>query len=200
MNILNFLDETVKRFPQKTAIAYKETAYSFSELSHQAKCLAHRIIQSGQSNGPVAVFVNRDADTAILFLAALYSGNYYIPIDPDMPEKKINIILSDANPKVVLCAAENKTTLEQIHYNGMIFTLEDRMPSECQPCTDINESSPAYMVYTSGSTGKPKGVLKSHGAVISFISAFSQHFQLGSDEIIGNQTQFFSMPLLKIFI
>ena len=47
------------------------------------------------------------------------------------------------------------------------------------------------MVYTSGSTGKPKGVLKSHGAVISFIDAFAETFDLGPEEILGNQNPFF---------
>lgn len=32
---------------------------------------------------------------------------------------------------------------------------------------------------------------KAHGAVISFIMAYSSYFHLGSDEIIGNQTPFF---------
>lgn len=108
MNILNFFEETVQRFPQKTAIAYKEISYSFSDLSHQAKCLAERILQAGQTGKPVGVFVNRGADTAVLFLAVLYSGNYYIPIDPDMPSAKISSILTDAEPSVILCGEENK--------------------------------------------------------------------------------------------
>ena len=47
------------------------------------------------------------------------------------------------------------------------------------------------MVYTSGSTGKPKGVLKSHGAVMSFIEAYTEAFDLTDSEIIGNQTPLF---------
>ena len=47
------------------------------------------------------------------------------------------------------------------------------------------------MVYTSGSTGRPKGVLKSQGAVISFIDAFAKTFDLGPEEIWGNQNPFF---------
>lgn len=191
MNILKFFEETVQRFPQKTAIAYKEISYSFSELSHQAKCLAERILQAGQTGKPVGVFVNRGADTAVLFLAVLYSGNYYIPIDPDMPSAKISSILTDAEPSVILCGEENKPVLEEIHYSGTIYTLDDRSSEECPVCESIDVDSPAYMVYTSGSTGKPKGVLKSHGAVISFIMAYSSYFHLGSDEIIGNQTPFF---------
>lgn len=97
MNILNFFEETVQRFPQKTAIAYKEISYSFSDLSHQAKCLAERILQAGQTGKPVGVFVNRGADTAVLFLAVLYSGNYYIPIDPDMPSPRFHPFLQMLN-------------------------------------------------------------------------------------------------------
>lgn len=191
MNILDLFEETVKRFPEKTALAYKDVSYSFSDLSHQAKCLADRIAQTGQKNRPVAVFVNRGADTAVLFFAVLYSGNFYIPIDPDMPASKIAVILADAEPSVILCSEENRAVLEEIHYAGEVYTLDDRSSEECPVCDTIDVDTPAYMVYTSGSTGKPKGVLKSHGAVISFITAYSNHFHLGSDEIIGNQTPFF---------
>ena len=191
MNILDLFEETVHRFPQKTAIAYKDVSYSFSELSHRAKCLADRILQTGQKNSPVAVFVNRGADTAVLFFAVLYSGNFYIPIDPDMPSSKIAVILSDAEPSVILCGEENRAVLEEIHYSGKIYTLDDCSSEEYAARDTINADTPAYMVYTSGSTGKPKGVLKSHGAVISFITAFAEHFSLGSDEVIGNQTPFF---------
>lgn len=191
MNILNFFEETVQRFPQKTAIAYKETSYSFSELSHQAKCLARRILEIGHHEEPIAVIVNRGADTAVLFLAVLYSGNFYIPIDPDMPAGKIKTILSDAEPAIVLCGEENREILSQIAYSGTVLTVQGASDQECPVCEGINEHSPAYMVYTSGSTGKPKGVLKSHGAVISFITAYAKHFHLDSDEIIGNQTPFF---------
>ena len=76
MNILKFFEETVQRFPQKTAIAYKEISYSFSELSHQAKCLAERILQAGQTGKPVGVFVNRGADTAGFFFAGFYNGEH----------------------------------------------------------------------------------------------------------------------------
>ena len=137
MNILNFFEETVQRFPQKTAIAYKEISYSFSDLSHQAKCLAERILQAGQTGKPVGVFVNRGADTAVLFLAVLYSGNYYIPIDPDMPSAKISSILTDAEPSVILCGEENKPVLEEIHYSGTIYTLDDRSSEECPVCESI---------------------------------------------------------------
>lgn len=55
------------------------------------------------------------------------------------------------------------------------------------------------MVYTSGSTGKPKGVLKSHGAVVSYLEAFTAQYPFGPDEVMGNQTPFFFDASAKDF-
>lgn len=198
MNLLYYFEEIVQKYPQKTAIACRETSYTFSELESLSRRLGQRIAECGMKNEPVAVFVNRGVDTAPLFLAVLFSGNYYIPIDPDMPEKKISMILEDCGARIVLCGDENCAVLRNLDYKGTVWTIEDAAAEPvCLP--DTQGSAPAYMVYTSGSTGRPKGVLKSHSAVADFILTFSTHFQLGPEEIIGNQTPFFFDASAKDF-
>lgn len=188
--VLEYLERIALRMPQKTAIAYREEAYTFAELRTAAARLGAAIQDRAGSRAAVAVLVNRDADTAAAFLGVLYSGNYYVPLDPDMPVTKLRTILEDSGAGLLLGKRENATLAEQLGMADRFLMLtEAGMAQASAPETEAD--TPMYMVYTSGSTGKPKGVLKSHGAVMDFIEAYAETFALGSEEVIGNQTPFF---------
>ena len=196
-NLCQYLRLSAEQYPEKKAFAYRDCAYSFSESERLARRLAMRM-DAALERSPVAVFAGRNAHTAILFLAVLESGNYYIPIDPDMPAEKMQAILDDAKPRYILGCPEDRAVLEKLHTGAEFLTLDDAA-DELRPLPEITADAPAYMVYTSGSTGKPKGVLKSHGAVISFVEAYCDSFGFCADDIIGNQTPFFFDASAKDF-
>lgn len=124
-------------------------------------------------------------------MAVLYSGNFYVPLDPDMPANKLKLIIDDAGLKVIVGEEIYKKKLLEIGYSSIYLTREDIIQSKECEMPALSEQSFLYMVYTSGSTGKPKGVLKSHGAMISFIESYCKTFLLSASEIIGNQSPFF---------
>ena len=138
----------------------------------------------------MGVLVRRGADTAALFFAAVYGGCFYVPLDPDMPARKLAVILADAGIRLVLGAPGDEAVLQAAGFSGSLLTPAEAAP-EAAALPDCPDEAPLYMVYTSGSTGKPKGVLKSHGAMRSYIAAFAERFGLTGEEIIGNQNPFF---------
>lgn len=183
--ILDFFRDSVDKYPSRIAIADRDKAVSFRELWHSAACLASAI---PTQNHAVGVFVNRGADTLALFLAVIFSGNYYVPLDPELPCEKLNSIFDDAEITTVLGDDTNRSLLPD--FSGLFLTASDGGQIECL-VPEADSDTPLYMVYTSGSTGKPKGVLKSHGAVLSFLNAYTDRFVFSSDDVIGNQTPFF---------
>lgn len=183
--ILDFVRATVDRFPEQVAIADRDQAISYSALWHTASCLGSVIPDTGSA---VGVFVNRGADTLALFLAAIFSGNFYVPLDPELPAEKLHSILADAEIQTILGDDCNRPLL--VDFSGRFLTLADCGQEECA-VPEVQTDTPLYMVYTSGSTGKPKGVLKSHGAVLSFLNAYIERFGFSSEDVIGNQTPFF---------
>ena len=188
-NVIEYLETNAEFIPDKIAVAYRDDRYSFRELMLTARCLASSI-PTGMKNQPVGVFTDRSADAVMLCLAVLYSGNYYIPIDPELPAKKLQAILDDAKPRILLGSAQVEAVLDTVTFDGVYLTRSAATDNPC-PLPDTGGDDPLYMIYTSGSTGKPKGVLKSHSAEISFLEAYCRTFEFGPDEIIGNQTPFF---------
>ncbi len=195
-NVWSYLQDCVAQFPDKVAFSYNEETYTYLQTSQCALQLARRI---DGTNSPVAVICSRNAQVPLLFLAVIASGNFYIPIDPDMPLEKMQTILDDAQPRYLLGCEENLPLLEKLNFAGEFLTLQDGQAGSGEPKLATDPAAPLYMVYTSGSTGKPKGVLKSHGAVIDFIEAYCKTFDFSSEDIIGNQTPFFFDASAKDF-
>ena len=190
MNILTAFERFAVTQADKTAAADETHAYSFSQLRDTAARLGAAIRERQPAGGPVGVLVRRGADTALLFFAAVYGGCFYVPLDPDMPARKLGTILSDAGIELVLGAAGDESVLTAADFAGTLLTPADAAATPAA-LPEVPADAPLYMVYTSGSTGKPKGVLKSHGAMASYITAFEARFGLTGEEIIGNQNPFF---------
>ena len=189
-NVLAYLETAAELFPDKTAVALDDKKITFSELMHLSKKMGAVIADSGIKNRAIGVIAERDIDTLALFFGAVYSGNFYVPIDPDMPVEKKKSIVEDSGMTVLLGRESNSDIVDSLDFGGKFYTLDDAGDVEAElPETD--REAPLYMVYTSGSTGKPKGVLKGHKAVISYIENYCDVFDFVSDDIIGNQTPFF---------
>ncbi len=188
-NILQYFEDACARIPQKTAVSTNNEELTFSDLRLSAKRLGAVIAQASQG-APIGVFANRNVHTVVYFLSVLYSGNFYVPLDPLLPPEKLASILEDAQIGAVIGDADTAAVLEAVGFTGTFLSMADAGSAECD-MPDVGPDAPLYMVYTSGSTGKPKGVLKSHGAMISFVEAFCQAFSFSEDEVIGNQTPFY---------
>lgn len=195
--VIDYLELTASRFPQKTAVAMRDEKITFSDLVKYSRRLANAIHKS-ECISPVIVFADRKANVAILFLAVIYSGNFYVPVDPGMPVEKIQSIIDDCNPSAILGDEESYHLMESLNFNGEFITLNDSKETLCE-IPSVGNDDPLYMVYTSGSTGVPKGVLKSHKSVISYIDTFFETFDFNEDDIIGNQTPFFFDASAKDF-
>ena len=188
--ILDCFSKTVASCENDIAITDSKNSYSFLELRSFSARLGNTIAKTGTKNAAIGVFANRTAETAIMFLASLYSGNYYVPLDPDIPDAKLLSIIEDANITTILGDETNIKRLTDISYSDKFFTIRNMDSEECD-IPEADDKTPLYMVYTSGSTGKPKGVLKSHGAMINYLNAYTNTFDFSADDVIGNQTPFF---------
>ena len=197
-NILQYLEDSVGKYPEKTAVADKDNSYTFKDLESTAKTIAAHIEKNAAESKAVGVFVERSADTLAAFLAVVYSRRFYVPLDPEMPAKKLNMIIENAGIELILGNNAQKCLLDEAERNTAYLCIEEVKTSDIgisasviNAAGEISGDEPLFMVYTSGSTGVPKGVLKSHKAVISFIEAYVERFGFTCEEIIGNQTPFF---------
>src|SRR6185503_14713145 len=75
----------------------------YGELNVRANQLARLLIARGV--GPeslVAVAMERSTDLVVALLAVVKAGGAYLPVDPGYPADRINYLLTDASPVLVL--------------------------------------------------------------------------------------------------
>ena len=191
-NVLDYFEMSYRRYPNKIAVSDEKEFYTFSELRKKALNTAESI-QTGEINQPIGFFANRSVQSVVYILAILYSGNYYVPLDPSLPAEKLQNIIDETEFKCILGAelAENGYFKEIVNDGHINESTDFLTINETLSWKDVGDNDPAYMIYTSGSTGKPKGVIKSHSAIYSYIEAFCDTFSFFDSEVIGNQTPFF---------
>ncbi|MGK5682605.1 amino acid adenylation domain-containing protein [Actinoplanes sp. URMC 104] len=101
--VLDEFAATVARMPEAVALRFGEVALTYAELGARVDALARVLVARGA--GPekvVAVLLPRTADAVVGWLAALRSGGIYLPIDVEYPRERIDYLLEDADPVVVV--------------------------------------------------------------------------------------------------
>lgn len=208
-NVTYWLDETAARFPDKTAYADEKKEITFGELRAQARRIGGELALRGLFKKPVAIFLEKGVDVLVSFMGTAYSGNFYSPIDVEMPGSRVDKILEVLQPVVVITTAPLKEVFSQYAYEGEFLLLEDVLAKESESAREAAleaarrkciDTDLLYVLFTSGSTGVPKGVTINHRAVIDYIDWVTETFEITEKDSFGNQAPFyFDNSILDIY-
>jgi len=153
----------VARAPDAVALTFGDVSMTYRELDEASNRLAHLL--SGNGVGPgayVALALERSAQAVVAMLAALKAGAAYLAIDPALPAARIEFMLADAAPIVIITTGGLRARLDG--RDVLVIDVDDPAVNS-QPSTAPPAPAPddiAYLIYTSGTTGTPKGVAVSH--------------------------------------
>lgn len=202
-NVLEYLEQTVPRVPDKVAFADENEELTFAEVSNNAKAIGSALAGDGLYGEPVVVFMEKSPAAINAFFGVLYGGCYYVPLDVEMPAFRIEMILEQLKPRAVICDATTKPLLGQFGYEGKSYLFDEMTKTAVDDAAlsairakqlDID---PIYIVFTSGSTGVPKGILACHRSVIDYIENLSETLGFDEDTVFGNQTPLYFDACLK---
>lgn len=200
-SVLEYLEETVRCCGDKVAIIDGERQFTFHQVKQFGRRLAVKLLQERAFfRQPVAVLLPKSADSMIAFVGILYSGNFYAPLDDQLPAQRLEKILTNLQPAAIITSVEYTGLLTSLRIDPakvvLIGTmLEEPLPEGEQSLANIAKQvvdvDPVYIIYTSGSTGMPKGVAVSHRGVIDYIDWAIECFRIDQKTIIGSQSPFF---------
>lgn len=208
-NILEYLEKSRDRFPDKLAFADTKNEASFAEFTASSQhigCGIGKVVQ--ETNKPIVIFIDRGLDCLEAMMGVLYSGNFYTVLDVKSPAERIRIILDTLNPVALITDTKGKEKCVDLLTDADILLLNiEALRNED---IDINyllstrqkmiDTDPMYVLFTSGSTGVPKGAVVSHRAVINYTKWVVETFDIGEKTVWGSQTPFyFSMSITDIF-
>ncbi|MEV0696796.1 non-ribosomal peptide synthase/polyketide synthase [Saccharopolyspora sp. NPDC050389] len=200
------------RTPDATAVVCGGDSVSYAELNARANRLArHLVAQGAGPESVVALAVPRSVDMVVAMLAVLKSGAAYSPIDPAYPAERIEFVLADTKPALVVTTTEvaaglpisgiPAVELDTSHVLGLIAEESPNDLADAERRRPLWPDHPSYVLHTSGSTGRPKGVVISHRNLASFSTAVQDWAGFEpADRVAAVTTLSFDLAVLELLV
>ena len=210
MNLIEYLKQTIIKFPDKVAIQDNLGSLTFLELDNISNIISKEIINSNLLfKKPIAVLLPKNRWSIVSFIGVFKSGNFYVPMDVKAPSNRLLKIFDTLETPCIITNHEYKNLIPS-SYNGKIIIVEDVICNVLEQkdyqnlekiANQVIDLDPIYSIFTSGSTGNPKGVLISHRGVIDYINWAIKTYEITEKEIIGSQAPFyFDNSTLDIYL
>jgi long-chain acyl-CoA synthetase len=215
MNIVEMLEVNALRHPDKEALIYQNSTYTYEEFNAKVNQLAHGFLNEGVKKGDkIAMFMKNSADFVFTYYAGAKIGAVLVPINFRLLSKEINYIVTQSESNFIVADQEYEEVVQEAvktipsirkqfsapfsineQFRSLSALLIDRTEN---PGIQLNGSDDLHLMYTSGTTGLPKGALFDHDRVeyvaLQFIFTLNYH----PDERMTNFAPLFHCAQLSI--
>ncbi|HEY6922636.1 MAG TPA: amino acid adenylation domain-containing protein, partial [Steroidobacteraceae bacterium] len=187
--IHQLFEEQVEQQPGAIALTCAGLEMTYAELNRRANQLARHLRAQGvRCDDRIAICVERGFEMIVGLLGIMKAGGAYVPLDPSYPRERLEYILENAAPRVLLT---QQRLNESLPSHGAAWVLLDsdwesiarHEVSNLDPAVvGLRADCLAYVIFTSGSTGHPKGVMVSHENVVNHNTFVRHEFALTAED------------------
>lgn len=200
--LADVFEEQAARAPDNMALCFDESRLTYEQLNERANLLSHQLLAAGA--GPetiVATSVPRSPGMIVAVLAILKAGAAFLPVDPQYPSARIDYMIQDSRPVLVVTTAESAGRFTEIPCLLIDESgVAQRNLSESHSTLGAHARNPRRsgvhlldamcLYYTSGSTGVPKAVVVPHAGLASVMRFEQLRIEPGPQSRV---LQFFSL-------
>lgn len=179
LTITDLFEEQVKKTPGNAAVVKDNGVLTYDELNKISNQLAGYLShKAGIAEGDVvAVKLERSEYLIISIFAILKAGAIYLPVDNNMPAKRMEYIKEDSQYKLLI----DKTFIDE-------FLEEKHSFSEANIVRSNRSAEVCYIIYTSGTTGLPKGTMIEHHSLVNRLLWMQKNYRLSANDTILQKT------------
>ena len=183
MLVGDIIRQNAVKFPDKTALVFRNTRLSYLELNSRINRMANALLGIGRERGDrIAVLADNCPQYVELYFATAKAGMIMVPINTSLGSDGLSYTINDSGANTLIFSEKYLETVNSMRFglktvNNYIVIgeasglesyeeLASRYPPD-EPEVTIDEDDLVWLGYTGGTTGLPKGVMLSHKNVVS---------------------------------
>jgi len=204
----NFLENSARMYPDKTALITPEGRFTYREVESLSNKIAHSLLAEGLEKGErIAIFMENSVDAVISLFGVLKAGGIFIMVNPTTKAEKLTYILNNCRASVLISSKSRYSVIKEVMSDvpsvNVVYLAGDVIREEIskksyslleilsgnnghQPHSRSIDIDLATIIYTSGSTGNPKGVMMTHFNMVSAADSITEYLKNTPDDIILN--------------
>jgi amino acid adenylation domain-containing protein len=201
------------RSPDAIAITFEGETLTYAQLADRSNRLARLLIDRGVGPGSIVpILLDRSALTIVAILGVLTAGGCYMPMDPEAPLARTQVLLEDSGASLMLtsvalagaAAALGPIDVVRIDDPDILGLIASRSPDRVHDPDRREALCPqhlSFIIYTSGTTGTPKGSGNTEAGIVNCLQWLLHEMELNADDRVLHQTTLiFDMAVLEIFL
>jgi amino acid adenylation domain-containing protein len=204
-SIQEIFSAAAERYKDHPAIDFADQTTTYAELEAKANNLANFLVASGTQKGSiVAVLIEDPVEVIAAIIGILKAGCVFVPLDPSIPEKRLEVMVSEVSPGWFLSESRFSAIAERIAPGtARIIPIEEyaSFGNDERPNREYQPDDACYVFFTSGSTGKPKGIVGRLKGIDHFIKWETKALRLSEGVRVSQlTTPAFDAVLRDIFV
>ena len=191
-SLISLFEAQVIRTPEQVAVFDRFNQLTYACLNREINQWAHYLIDKGVVHSDnVGVLLERSINMLIATYAVLKVGAVFVPIDVNLPSKRISLCIEQANIKHIITS--NILTKKHPDIKSSLLIMDrnsEELHSFGTQNLNINVSPKdlAYIIFTSGSTGVPKGVMIRQNSIVNRLLWMQREFSANNQDVILHKT------------
>lgn len=184
------IQSQIRQQPNAIALQDDASQLSFAGLAEYASALG-ALLPVGQQHA-VGVALPRSVSWCAAMYAIMAKGDIYLPIDLDMPDARLQELITQAGVRAIVCAPDQQQRLVSLNAGlpnrpNLVSLAHGAAAAQVPAAMLVRPQSQdlAYLMFTSGSTGTPKGAQLEHAGMLNHMLAKIEDLQLNSDDVVA---------------
>ena len=187
-DVLDAFNENLANYPNNNLVTFNNNSYTYAEGAFIADKIAKKLIKIGVNPQDCVAFLTERSEWYLFNVLSILSvGATYVPLDSNLPDERIELLLEDTESKVLIVSDETYERCNSLNNDAIILNVSEILNEDIGTLSnlDVSYGNVACILYTSGTTGLPKGVKITRKSIVNVCDWYCDKYPLSNNDVYG---------------